>query len=352
MKKLLVFTAFLIMALAPFLLLGPTTPVRAGADSISITQSDDLTVVPGSAVSCDFGQVENSWIRRFDLDGDHGLTGEFTVSSVDFGVEVAVGTVGTQQVDVNLYTIPNADTLLFSNMTLIGFATDPAFPDQALTLVNMLVVGTVLDSTADDLVVELHIPNPPPDKTFLPGANNLGQDAPSFIAAPLCGVINPTDLALFGFDMSLVLVVNGTELADLAIDLDIKPESCPNPFNVNKKGVLSAAILGTAGLNVSDIDVSTLQLEGVSPLRSSLDDVATPYGGAISDPRDENECTTEGADGFDDLTLKFDAESIAAALGPGLGTADGYVRVLELTGNLNDGTAIVGVDVVRIIKKK
>ncbi len=50
-----------------------------------------------------------------------------------------------------------------------------------------------------------------------------------------------------------------------------------------------------------------------------------------------------------DITLKFDAQSVIAALGP---VADGEVRVLHLTGKLKDGTDIIGEDVVVILKKK
>ena len=36
------------------------------------------------------------------------------------------------------------------------------------------------------------------------------------------------------------------KLAHIQISVDIKPQSCPNPVNVNAKGVLPVAILGTA----------------------------------------------------------------------------------------------------------
>lgn len=128
------------------------------------------------------------------------------------------------------------------------------------------------------------------------------------------------------------------------IDLDIKPQSCPNPLNTKSKGVLPVAVLGTTDLDVNDIDVSTVQLNGVAPLRSSIEDAATP----VSNRQDVCDCTTDGADGFADLSLKFDTQDIVASLGA---VNDGDVVQLTLTGNLNDGTAIEGVDCVVIIKK-
>jgi hypothetical protein len=62
----------------------------------------------------------------------------------------------------------------------------------------------------------------------------------------------------------------------IPVDIDIKPGSCPNPLNLKSKGVLPVAILGSEDLDVSTIDVDTIRLEGVAPLRSRLEDVATP----------------------------------------------------------------------------
>ena len=130
----------------------------------------------------------------------------------------------------------------------------------------------------------------------------------------------------------------------VTIEIDIKPQSCPNPLNTKSKGVLPVAVLGTADLDVNDIDVSSIKLEGVAPIKSSLEDVSTP----VVNPQSECECTTDGADGFDDLTLKFDRQDIVAALGS---VSDGDEVVLTLTGELKDGTPIEGTDCI-IVKKK
>ncbi len=132
-------------------------------------------------------------------------------------------------------------------------------------------------------------------------------------------------------------VVSGVQ----EVDIDIKPGSCPNPLNTKSKGVLPVAILGSVDFDVNDVDVSTVELEGVSPLRSSIEDVSTP----VADPQDECDCTTDGADGFDDLTLKFDSRDIVAALGL---VNDGDQIALTLTSNLLDGTAIEGQDCIII----
>jgi hypothetical protein len=52
---------------------------------------------------------------------------------------------------------------------------------------------------------------------------------------------------------------------------DIKPGSDPNSINPNSKGVVSVALLGSAEVNVGDVDVSTLMFAGASPAHDLLD---------------------------------------------------------------------------------
>lgn len=137
--------------------------------------------------------------------------------------------------------------------------------------------------------------------------------------------------------------------------LDIKPMSCPNPLNVTmfentngnamfrKGGVLPVAIVGDAANDVYDIDVSSLLLEGVAPLRSHVADVTAPFVG------EECGCNEEGPDGIADLTLKFRKAEIIEAIGP---VTDGAVIPLTLTGTMLDGTPIQITDCVRISSKE
>ncbi len=167
--------------------------------------------------------------------------------------------------------------------------------------------------------------------------------------------------------------------------LDIKPTSCPNPLNTRSKGVLPVAVLGTKDFDVSSIDVSTVLLEGVGPLRSALEDVAAPLrkelapalpketsgigglnvstlgaGRAVHAPgaaspapvgtvNDQCECTTEGPDGFLDLTLKFDKQEVVSALGD---VADRDTILLTLTAQLANGEDLEVSDCVVILKKE
>ncbi|HPM36898.1 MAG TPA: kelch repeat-containing protein [candidate division Zixibacteria bacterium] len=172
-----------------------------------------------------------------------------------------------------------------------------------------------------------------------------------------------------GYDPSVLNTVEAYEISSVAVAVDIKPGSCPNPLNLrpyreeipepadnesgatgrlDKQGprppraVLPVAILGTAEFDPTMIDWTTVMLAGVSPIRFSLDDVATPV------PADavQCQCTTAGPDGYTDMTLKFYRDQIIAALGQ---VYAGDTVALALTGNLLDGTPIEGTDCVHII---
>jgi hypothetical protein len=132
------------------------------------------------------------------------------------------------------------------------------------------------------------------------------------------------------------------------VPLDIKPGSCPNPLNLGSRGVIPAAILGTGNFDIGQIDTASIRLEGVAPIRSSLEDVATPVWPFTGKEDCVLDCDEGGPDGFTDLTLKFKTQQIVAALGD---LEDGFCRVMTLTGNLKEefgGTEIVGEDVVII----
>ncbi len=155
-----------------------------------------------------------------------------------------------------------------------------------------------------------------------------------------------------------VLAVHNGDIANsiINIPLDIKPTSCPNPLNTNNQGVLPVAILGFNGFDVREINPNSLTLKRdgvdilVEPLWSSLEDVATPFG-PLPDPVNQDclDCNELDLDSYLDLTLKFDAQEILAALGS---VNDGDCIVLTLNGFLGDGRTIVGEDVLRILEKK
>lgn len=133
------------------------------------------------------------------------------------------------------------------------------------------------------------------------------------------------------------------------IAIDIKPGSCPNPLNVKSKGVVSVAILGTVDFDVNDIDINMVGLLGVAPIRSSIEDVATPFEqtGAVAC----DACSEEGPDGIDDLVLKFSTQDIVAILEAQGMISDGNCVLIQLSATTIDGVSLIGQDVI-LIKNK
>jgi hypothetical protein len=129
------------------------------------------------------------------------------------------------------------------------------------------------------------------------------------------------------------------DLAPLRVNFDLRPEGCPNPINESSQGMLTAAVMGRADVDVTTIDLATLQLEGVAPVIFDIEDVGTPFPGSLCG------CNAAGPDGIRDLTLKFYTQEFLDAIGP-LGA--GY-HVLTLTGALHDGTEIEGQDCTVVV---
>jgi sugar lactone lactonase YvrE len=126
------------------------------------------------------------------------------------------------------------------------------------------------------------------------------------------------------------------------VSVDITPGNCFNYLDAAGKGVLSVAIVGGKKIDVTKVDITTIKLQGVSPIRSNFSDVSSP---ATAD-----QCCRV-PDGIKDLTLKFDQQEIIAAVKK-LKDARNKTEVsLTLTCKLMDNeTELEGTDVVRIQK--
>lgn len=153
------------------------------------------------------------------------------------------------------------------------------------------------------------------------------------------------DVRLYGRALSAEEILE-LYLPPLAVAVDIKPGSCPNPLDVKSRGVLPVAILGTEDFDVISIDVVSIRLAGVGAVRSAYEDVAGP----VSDGN-ECECSEEGPDGYIDVTVKFRTGEVVEELKTHGDLIDGEVLALPLTGVLSDGSPIEGADCVRIIGK-
>lgn len=193
--------------------------------NLTITHSLSQTVLPGFGVSYINGETDshsaNSYIRAFDLGSDFGITTNFDVTSIDFGIQVAdAANDDLQPLTVNLFQTCGAFPVSLSTLDLIG-TTTINLPDQALTVVNIPVNGTV--SVGATLIVEVSIPDGiNTGDIFFPGANNLGQTGPTYLASRGFTDI-PFDLADSFFpDSHDVMNVHGSTVCD-------EGNECTNP---------------------------------------------------------------------------------------------------------------------------
>jgi subtilisin-like proprotein convertase family protein len=192
--------------------------------------------------------------------------------------------------------------------------------------------------------------DPMPAVCYGPDYDSIGLDVFDGLPTGGCFWLWAADMA--GADVGTIyaweVCILGEPIPPAGGALDIKPESCPNPFNVKAMGQLPVAVLSTADFDATMIDVTTLSLEcpngSTAPIRSTLSDVATPIG-AGAEPC---ECTEEGPDGMTDLKLSFWRQDILAVLGP---VDDGDEVELTLTGSLMDGTPFAVSDCIEIIKR-
>ncbi len=194
------------------------TPAGGGVagmcGDVFLTQSLDQTITPLNSVACSAGglHTDNSYMRAFDLEAEFGITEDFDICEVQFGIEVAMAGPnegGVQPVTVNLYTAsPPPPPLLFANLTPIGSASFNV-PDQAETIFSAPVTGTA--PAGSTLVVEIFTPDGQTvGNQFFIGSNDLGETGPSYIAAAGCGLPEPLPTSDIGFgNVNYVLNVIG-----------------------------------------------------------------------------------------------------------------------------------------------
>lgn len=183
-----------------------------GAVTLSHSTSD--AIVTGNSVGCSqdggFSTTENGYLRQFVLP-DLGVTGDFAVTSVTFGVEVLRPT--GQTIGVNLYRMTDpAGPFTYANLQELG-TVDHALEPITEQLVTVPIAADV--PAGSTLVVEVDAPDLTGQAAaFFIGSNSSGQTAPSYLRSDSCGLTEPTDTATIGFPgMHIVMSVTGEAAA-------------------------------------------------------------------------------------------------------------------------------------------
>jgi subtilisin-like proprotein convertase family protein len=180
-------------------------PLGATCGSIVLSQSTSQSITALNSVSCNngTGHTDNSYFRSFALAAD------INVCEVQFGIETATATSGSQPVTVNLYSGVGAFPGTFPGAyTQIGTA-NVSVANQSATIFPASVSG--LATAGSNLVVEVFTPDGQTAGNLLfMGSNASGESAPSYLQAAGCGVNTPTTTTAIGFpQMQIVMNVVG-----------------------------------------------------------------------------------------------------------------------------------------------
>jgi hypothetical protein len=145
---------------------------------------------------------------------------------------------------------------------------------------------------------------------------------------------------------SRTVVISRVLRTPVPVEVDIKPGSCPNPLNLNSKGKLPVAILGSQEVDVNTIDINSITLDGASAIKISYEDVNSP----AVDSNDCN-CMTLGPDGYTDLNLNFKIQGIVDQIFEDFGSDLERDQLITLTlrGKFLDGTNLIGSDCVLLV---
>jgi hypothetical protein len=168
------------------------------------------------------------------------------------------------------------------------------------------------------------------------GITVYGSDPGSVVGPVLLQATSETTIAVLdGFGDQVGAITLERLNSALEVRVDIKPGSDENPLNVGAQGLLPVAVAGKAPFDPRAIDLLSLRLAGVAPVRTAVADAIGADAAA--------------ADGNVDLVLWFDVPELARALGA---VKDGAALTLTLAGEFVGGGAIQGSDRVRIINKQ
>jgi hypothetical protein len=236
--------------------LAPRSAVAAQAQGgacgpVSATESSSDTVVFHNSVACatPSGHANNRYWRAYDP-AEYGITHDFAVCNVQIGVEEASSGSGNgQPITLNLYSSSQPFPGGFpGSLTLIGTTGSITVADQALTLLDVPVAGTVPAGT--QLVVEVFTPDGQLDgNLFFIGSNAETETHPSYVSAAACSNPTPVTTADAGFpDMHIVETVTGAEsigglnAASLVVDplLGAAEGNANGVFELNEGDVLVA----------------------------------------------------------------------------------------------------------------
>ena len=183
----------------------PTIDSDGGSSPVDVTLAQHLDdqIAPATSPSCRNNETlfhtDNSYYRTFDP-ADFDISSAIAIRRVEIGVEVALGSDGSQPLTVRIHR-------------LVGAIEDGVLTQAAQTTVNVVdqelsTVEVPIDATIGAgllFAVEVFTPDGTElGNRFVLGANTGGQRSPSYLRADACSdaADRPRDLAAINPDFA------------------------------------------------------------------------------------------------------------------------------------------------------
>ena len=161
--------------------------------SVTVSHSNSQDIGNGS-VACGAGNgahTTSSYWRVFNLSGDFGITDDFNILQVQFGLQsISANFTAT----VRLHSLSGA--LNTSNLTLLASQTVLITPSNNGTVVSVPISVAIPAGTI--VVMEVFTPAQS-GRLFMMGSNPNGETSSSYISAVDCSINQPSSLASIGF---------------------------------------------------------------------------------------------------------------------------------------------------------
>lgn len=131
------------------------------------------------------------------------------------------------------------------------------------------------------------------------------------------------------------------------VRIEFLSPDCTGRLDADKMKVVTVVVVGSELLDVAAIDPESVDLAGLTPLRSYRRDLLIDSD-ADRKGFELESCLRSGADGNMDLVFEFDAREVMAYLG----VFEGGYGALSLTGKFYGGTFFEGWDGLVVTKQK
>ena len=186
------------------------TVTNQGNVNYTLAQTSSNTITAGNSVACNAGGIttDNSYWRAYNLSTYIAGGGQFSINSVEFGIERETGS--AMPVQVRLYK-QTAGTFPAGTRALLYSQTYSIPNTTAAMFTATLTTPQVVNST-DVIIVELFTPATPGSGFFI-GSNTAPETDPLYLSAAACGVANPVTVGSLGFPgMHAMLTLKGNTI--------------------------------------------------------------------------------------------------------------------------------------------